>query len=201
MSGVHVLRWGDEAALGLVPSAVERVVLHAGRDDRWLALHAPERFAAWASSVAQRIDHAETWVTIQGLNDWPVQAYVSTWRTFATGRLLRSLDHQLAGHVLASAAIGVAHPEAIVEVDLIRRDAYELEALLRDVLDAADAGVARGDVGPHLRRRRKEHERTSPPRSTADRVRRRLIATAVPLEQALPRALGAVYEASTASAR
>jgi hypothetical protein len=142
-----------------------------------------------------------SWVTIDGLNDWPVGAYFSTWRTFATGRLLRTLDHQLAGHVLAAAAIRDRHPGAEVEVGLVHRDAYELEDLLRDVLAVAGAGVARGDVGPHLRRRRDEHERSAPPRSPRARVRRRLIATAVPLEQALPRALGAVYETATARAR
>jgi hypothetical protein len=195
-----VLRWGDEASLDAVPAQVESIVLHRGRDERWLLLDSPERFGEWADAVASRIS-ARTWTTIAGLNDWPVDAYAGHLRTLATGRLLRSLDHQLAGHVLAMRAILAADREADVRVGLVHRSPYELEGLLRDVLDVAAAGVPRGEVGSHLRRRRDAHERAHPARTPKQRLRRRLVASAVPLELALPRSIGAVYAAAEVGVR
>jgi hypothetical protein len=188
-SGAFVLRWGADVD---VPSDVERIVLHAGRDERWLLLDSPERFAAWAEDVAGRCS-APAWTTIDGLNDWPVRAYASGLRTLATGRLLRAFDHQLAGHVLARRAIWSVQPAATVDVGLVHHDVYELEGLLRDALAAPGEGVTRAGLREWLRARRAEHERRDPPPSAKAWIRRRLFATAIPLELALPRSLGAVY--------
>src|SRR5688572_10278939 len=98
-----VLRWGEE--LGARQPAggdgALTVVLHAGADERWLALDAPERFANWAAVVAGAFPGCRSWVTVRDLNLWPLERYVGV-RRLATGRLLRSFDHQLAGHVLAA---------------------------------------------------------------------------------------------------
>jgi hypothetical protein len=191
-SGDFVLRWGEAPTIDAVPAHAEHVVLHAGRDERWLLLDSPERFADWAAAVASRLDAAE-WTTIDGLNDWPVRAYASGLRTLATGRLLRALDHQLAGHVLARRAVRALHANAPVAVGLVHHEPYELEQLLRDVLEAPADGVTRAELSAHLRRRRDEHTREHPLRTPRARLLRRLVATAVPLELALPRAIGAVY--------
>lgn len=194
-----VFRWGDEAGVRSWARAVDAtatVVLHEGADDRWLHLDAPERFAKWAKTVADRLPECRTWVSIRGLNRWPLERYVGV-RTLATGRLLRAFDHQLAGHVLAAAVLGDARPGATVSVGLVDDDrAYELAALLRDVLDAPARGVPRAGVGDHLRERKRAFESQHPTATPRQRLVRRLAASAIPLEQALPRALGAVYDAA-----
>lgn len=191
-----VFRWGDELGVRSWARAIDdgaTVVLHAGADERWLLLDAPERFAEWAVTVAAMAPACRSWVSVRDLNVWPVERYVGV-RTLATGRLLRAFDHQLAGHVLAREAITYAHPRATVVAGIAPdARAYELASLLDDVLAARERGVARSDVGDHLRERKAAFERAHPPRTPKQRLIRRLAASALPLEQALPRALGAVY--------
>ena len=162
-------------------------------DAGWLRLDAPERFVARARATAAEHPDCRRWRTIDGLNDWPVRAYASGWRNLATGRLLRALDHQLAGHALAAAVLPAGSE---VEVGLVAHGPYELRQLLLDVLEAPAAGVARTDIGPHLRARRAAYEREHPARTPRQRLRRRLTASAIPLELALPRAIAAAYEAA-----
>jgi hypothetical protein len=192
-----VLQWGDGRALDAAVTSVASagsgraaIVLHAGADDRWLRLDAPELFADWAAQVAAALPDERRWTTIDGLNDWPVTAYAGNLRGLATGHLLRALDHQLAGHALASAALPHGSD---VAVGLADDDAYELGQLLLDVLAAPRLGVARNAIGPHLRARRQDYVRGHAAVSPRRRLRRRLVASAIPLEQALPRAIAAAY--------
>lgn len=191
-----VFRWGDEIGVRAWARAIDAgatVVLHAGADERWLLLDAPERFAEWAGTVATMTPACRSWVSVRDLNVWPVERYVGL-RTLATGRLLRAFDHQLAGHVLARGVITGAIPGATVVAGIAPdARAYELAMLLDDVLAARDRGVARSEVGVHLRERKAEFDRAHPPRTPRQRLIRRLAASALPLDQALPRALGAVY--------
>ena len=191
--GAFVFRWGDELGVRSWARAVDAratVVLHDGHDERWQRLDAPERFAEWAAVVAERLPACRSWVSVRGLNRWPVERYVGV-RTLATGRLLRALDHQLAAHALAAATLpGLVDPGLADDAR-----AYELRALLDDVLAAPARGVARADVGAHLRERKLAFEREHPAITPRQRLLRRLAATAIPLEQALPRALGAIYSA------
>ena len=122
-----------------------------------------------------------------------MRRYARGWRHLATGRLLRALDHQLAGHAMAAAALPA---DATVDVGLVPHGPYELRQLLVDVLDAPAAGVPRHEIGPHLRARRAAYEQEHPARTPRQRLRRRLTASAIPLELALPRAIAASYEAA-----
>ena len=172
-------------------------VLDPAPDASWLRLDAPERFEARASREADRHPGVRRWRTIEGLNDWPVRQYATGWRHLATGHLLRALDHQLAGHALAAAVLPSGSE---VDVGLVAHGPYELRQLLLDVLDAPAAGVPRTEIGPHLRERRVAYERDHPPRTPRQRFRRRLTASAIPLELALPRAIAAAYGAAPRAA-
>jgi hypothetical protein len=195
-----VFRWGDEMGVRSWARAVDpgaTVVLHDGPDERWLALDAPERFADWAAVVAGRLPAVRSWVSVRGLNRWPVDRYASQGlRRLASGRLLRALDHQLAGHVLAAARLPGRVEPGLVDDDR----AYELRALLADALAAPSAGVQRHLVGPWLRERKTAWDLAHPTATPRQWVVRRLVGTAIPLEQALPRALGAIYESAARAA-
>ena len=198
-----VFRWGDELGVRSWARAVDEqavVALHHGADDRWLRLDAPERFAEWAATVADRLPACRTWISVQGLNQWPIERYVGV-RRLATGHLLRAFDHQLAGHVLATAVLVAERPgttvRAGVEEDL---RAYELAALLDDVLAAPARGIARAEVGAFLRAQKRRFEVAHPAGTPRQRAIRRLAASAIPLEQALPRALAATYASATVAA-
>jgi hypothetical protein len=159
-----------------------------------LKLDAPESFAAWASAVSTRRPDVRSWVTIDDVNRWPVERWLpfasGTKGNLATGRLLRAFDHQLAAHALAAAVL-----PGETSVGIADDDDYELAALLRDVLGAPGAGVPRAEIGPYLAGRRAEFVAAHPVRSVRRRIRRRLVASAIPLEKALPRSIAAVYEA------
>ncbi len=112
-----VFRWGDERGLRSWAKAVDEtavVVLDVGDDERWLALDAPDSFADWARVVTGATPSCRRWVTVRNLNRWPVERYLRLPR-LATGRLLRAFDHQLAGHVLATAVIGLAAPGSDID--------------------------------------------------------------------------------------
>jgi hypothetical protein len=191
-----VFHWGDEMGVRAWRRAVDgdaTVALHEGADDRWQRLDAPERFAEWAEIVAGLLPPCRSWISVVGLNRWPVERYGDV-RHLATGRLLRAFDHQLAGHVLAADVLERVAPGSSVDAGLVPDDrAYELDCLLVDVLALREMGVDRADVGPHLRERKAAFEAEHPARTPRQRLVRRLAASAIPLEQALPRALGAVY--------
>jgi len=192
-----LFRWGDELGVRAWARAVDgdaTVALHHGADDRWLHLDAPERFAEWAATVAERLPACRSWIAVQGLNQWPLERYVGV-RTLATGRLLRAFDHQLAGHVLAGAVLQERLPGSSIVAGIAPDGrAYELSALLADVEAAPGRGVSRAEVGRFLRERKQQWEADHPAKTPRQRLIRRLAASAIPLEQALPRALGAIYE-------
>ena len=194
-----VFRWGDELGVRSWARAVgpdATVALHDGADERWLQLDAPERFAEWAGVVAGRLSTCRSWISSTGLNRWPVERYVGV-RRLATGRLLRAFDHQLAGHVLAVGVLEERAPGSTVAPGIVDDErAYELGALLEDALAAPTRGIARGDVGGYLRDRKADFDRAHPTTTPRQRVVRRLAGSAIPLDQALPRALAAVYTAA-----
>jgi beta-glucosidase/6-phospho-beta-glucosidase/beta-galactosidase len=112
----------------------------------------------------------------------------------ANGELVRTLDHMLAAHVMAYAAVHRHQPEATVSTNNHASSLYELDRLLLDVLLARNHGVERPELRPWLRRRRRAYYAALPPPSPADAVLRRLTASIVPLDQALPRAVAATYD-------
>lgn len=168
--------------------------------DFWLGLDAPELFARWVQVAVKRLqDHCRQWVTVNQPNLYAIQAYLTgafpPGRRLAFGPALRALDHLLAGHVLAAREIRRRQPEAGVATTTYSVGVYELDQLLVDVLVAPRLGVARAGIGPHLRARRADWYASSAgaPATPAQRLLRRVAATAVPLEQALPRSIAEVY--------
>lgn len=194
-----LFRWGDEMGVRAWARAIDgaaTVALHHGADDRWLQLDAPEQFAEWVATVADRLPACRSWITVLGLNAWPLERYVGP-RTLATGRVLRAFDHQLAGHVLATRVLEQRLPGSAVAAGLVDdARAYEVSALLADVLAAPADGVDRTIIGTHLRGRKERWEAAHPATTPRQRLIRRLAASAIPLEQALPRAIAAAYEAT-----
>lgn len=193
-----ILRWGDERTLdGLRPPGndVARLTLTAGLDERWQHLDAPERFAEWAALVVGRFSEVHRWITVSEPNGWAVDRYAGGWRWLETRPLLRALDHQLAGHVLATQILRTATTSTVeVGLPLVAHDAYELHRMLDDIVGARDSDIDRGDIGTFLADRRAQYERDHPARTPRARLRRRIAASVLPLDQALPRAIAAVYE-------
>jgi beta-glucosidase/6-phospho-beta-glucosidase/beta-galactosidase len=167
--------------------------------DFWLDLEAPERFAAWVAELVPRLaDRCHQWVTLNELN---ILAISSLWlgafppgRRFATSDLVRALDHLLTAHVLAYDEIRRAQPDAVAATNNLSLSVYGLDRLLQDVLLARLHGVDRGDLAAWLDQRRQEWEASLGPVSWTERAVRLLVGASLSLDQALPRAVAAVYD-------
>jgi len=168
-------------------------------DDFWLRLESPARFGAWAAVVADRLgDHCGRVITFVEPNAVCWKAWITgglpPHRLGAVGDLVRALDHVLAAHVAADAAVRLVRPGADVALETRPLPLYELDGLLLDVLGARAQGVARYDLRPWLSERRRDWYVRRSPATLAGAVLRRLARSAIPLDQALPRAVAAVYE-------
>ncbi len=171
----------------------------------WLRLDAPARFGSWAAATVDRFgSYCGVVVTL-------VEPNAVAWRGFLTGALpsqrvgavgdlVRALDHMLTGHVVAQAAVDLARPDAVVDLELRTVPVYEVDGLLHDVLAAPGHGVARHDLRPWLTERRRDWYQKRPPPTLAGAVLRRSARSAIPLEQALPRTVAAVYEGTSGRA-
>ncbi|MFN2608043.1 MAG: family 1 glycosylhydrolase [Acidimicrobiales bacterium] len=165
----------------------------------WLRLESPARFARWATVVAERLGRrCRHWITLNEPNALAALAWVTgafpPGRIGAPGDLVRALDHTLAAHVLAHAAVHRHRPDAMASLTTHATSVYELDRLLVDVLAARSRGVLRADLGDWLRGRRNDWYGGLPRPRPLEALVRRVVATAVPLEQALPRAVAAVYD-------
>jgi beta-glucosidase len=164
----------------------------------WLRLESPARFAGWAEAVTERLgDRCHHVVTLVEPNVECWRAWITgarpPYRVGAVGDLVRSLDHVLAAHVAARAAVNRVDPDAKVTLELGARPVYELDGLLVDVLGARAQGVGRYELRPWLTERRRDwYVRRSPP-TLIGAVLRRMARSAIPLDQALPRAVAALY--------
>ena len=178
--------------------------------DFWLRLDSPERFAAWAATVADRLGgRCRRWITLNEPNGLAVQTYLMgalpPARRLAPGDFVRALDHLLTAHVLAYGEIHRRRPDPAVSTDSpvvstnnSASSIYELDRLLVDLLLAPGHGVPRDDLGDWLAGRRADyHARLGRP-ERLDVVLRRVVAGVVPLDQAFPRAVDAVYRSSPA---
>lgn len=167
-------------------------------DDLWLDGDAPDRFAEWAGVAVDRMgERVRTWVTVNEPNVYALQTYWTgdfpPGRWFDAGASVRAIDHLLAGHVLAHAAVHERQPDAVVATNTFCFSAYELDQLLVDVLLCRSEGVERDQLGTWLQSRREAYDLAMGSGSLRERVARHLIGRAVPMEQALPRTVAAVY--------
>ncbi len=165
----------------------------------WLGLGSPERFAAWVGAAVDRLaGGCQNWLTLNEVNGYAVQAYVlgtlPPGRRLAYGDLVRSLDHLLTAHVLAHAAIHRRQPAAVVSTDNHSSSLYELDRMLIDVLLARSEGVSRSGLRDWLAGRREEQHTALGGTGRADAPIQRLTRSILPLDQALPRAVAAVYD-------
>ncbi|MDQ6798506.1 MAG: family 1 glycosylhydrolase [Actinomycetota bacterium] len=181
------------------------IVLHHSRPpgwlgpDFWLRLDAPERFGSWAAAAVQRLGaYCGQVVTL-------VEPNAVAWRTWLTGALpprrvgavgdlVRGLDHMLAAHVVAQASVHLARPDAVADLEIRPLPVYELDGMLNDVLAARDHGVGRYDLRRWLTERRRDWYQKRRPLALAGGLVRRAARSAIPLEQALPRTVAAVYD-------
>ena len=179
--------------------------------DFWLRPDAPERFRHWVETA---VDHfagrTHHWVTIDQLNMSAIWSYLSgrypPGRRLDLASTIRSLDHLLAGHVLAYEAIKERQPQAVVAMGNRALPVYELDRLLVDVLLGRAAGVGRHDLGEWLAERRRRYpahaggtdspRERGPGRNALAWAVRQWAASAIPLEQALARSVAAVYDSS-----
>jgi beta-glucosidase len=165
----------------------------------WLRLDSPERFAAWVAAAVDRLGgRCDHWLTLNEVNGYAVQAYVlgalPPGRYAAFGDLVRSLDHLLTAHVLAYAAIHRRQPDAVVSTDNHASSLYELDRMLLDVVLARANAVGRADLREWLAGRRETQQAALGVTGRADALIRRVTASVLPLDQALPRAVAAVYD-------
>lgn len=168
--------------------------------DFWLRPDSPERFRQWVELAVDRFaGRTHQWVTVDQLNACAVWPYLAgrhpPGRRLDVAATIRSLDHLLAAHVLAYEVIKERQPQAHVATGNRSLPVYELDRLLVDVLLARRAGVGRHDLRPWLEERRSEHHGAAEPSAGAlTWVLRHWAQSAIPLAQALARAVAAVYD-------
>lgn len=162
----------------------------------WVRPDAPERFAAHAAAAAALAGPAPVrWVTWRHAN---LAAVSAVRRDHDVAALVRTLDHLLAGHVLAHEAMNDIRPDDEVICDIGPFPVYEFATLLSDVLRARSLGVARWDLGPWLTQRRADFDRAvPPPAGPIGRLLRVGTTALIAGERALPRAVTAVYATVT----
>jgi beta-glucosidase/6-phospho-beta-glucosidase/beta-galactosidase len=169
--------------------------------DFWLTPDAPERYATWVDTALERLaGRCRHWVTINEMNVYALQTYLTgefpPGRRLSIRRVVRSLDNMLAGHVLAYDAIKTRQPQAVVTTNNYCFSIYELDRLLIDVLLAKSHGITRHELGPWLAGRRTTYHASVAAPSPVERFLRRRARSALPLDKALPRAAGAVYDSA-----
>jgi hypothetical protein len=204
MAACHAVAVSDAEEAGRPPG---RLLYSFGQPpswtgpDFWLRRDSPERFADWVMErLKQESATGDRWVTIDPINACGLEPHLL--RAGPTGRRLdvaatvRSLDNLLTAHVLAYQSLRRMQADAAVGLGVYALSIYEVDRLLADVLLARSAGVARYELGHWLRQRRQDHysliglpER----RRLLEKGLRRMAAAAFPLEQALPRAVDAIY--------
>ncbi|HEV7885973.1 MAG TPA: family 1 glycosylhydrolase [Acidimicrobiales bacterium] len=168
--------------------------------DFWLRPDSPERFRQWVELAVDRFSgRCRHWITVNEPNILAVQSYVlgrfPPGRRLDTARAIRALDNLLAAHVLAYEAIHQRQPQAVAGATTFALSLYELDRLLVDLLLARSRGIGRYDLKPWLAGRRAEfYDGLRGAGGAGERALRRWTKGAVPLEQAFPRTVAAVYD-------
>ncbi len=164
----------------------------------WLDLRAPDRFAEWAAAAASGLaDRCRHWLTSNEINALAFQTWFTAGlppgRLARTGDTVRATGHLLAAHVLAYRALHRVQPDAVVATNNHSQSIYELDRLLLDALLGRGRGVKRHDLRDWMAERRRAYH-AALPATPFERVLRRCAASMLPLDQALPRAVAAVYD-------
>ena len=168
--------------------------------DFWLRPDSPDRFAEWVKVAVDRFaGRCKHWVTINEPNIYALQTYFTgefpPGHRLHVGSTVRALDHLMAAHVLAYEVVKERQSQAVVSTNMFPFSVYELDRLLVDVLLARSHGIGRYDLRPWLDERRREyHARSLPKPSRLEWFLRKRINSALPMEQALPRTVAAVYD-------
>lgn len=173
-------------------------------EDFWLRSDSPERFVRWVSLAVEHFSaRCSTWITLNELNVLATLSYLiggfPPGRRRDIGAAIRSLDHLLTAHILAYHAIHRRQPDAVVGTNNACTSLYELDRMLIDVLLGRSSGVGRHELGRWLEERRSRYYANLPGlRGRASRLLeaglRRITASVVPLDRALPRAVATVYD-------
>lgn len=189
---------------GLQPAVVLHRFAHPAwmGVDFWLLPDSPERFRHWVeAAVAHFAGRTHHWVTIDQLNVSALWAYLAgrspPGRRLDVGATIRCLDHLLAAHVLAYEAIKERQPQAVVSTGNRTLPVYEIDRLLVDVLLGRSSGVGRHQLGAWLAERRHDFlaaDGHGNGRTALAWVVRQWASSAIPLDQALARAVAAVYD-------
>lgn len=167
-------------------------------EDFWLHNDSPQRFAEHVASVVPRlIPHVRHWVTVNEVNIYALQTYVTgdfpPGRTAAFGDAATCIDSLLAAHVLAYDEIHKVQPDATVGMNNFVFSLYEIDRLHTDVLNARAHGVSRERLRPWLLERREAHAAQMRQRAGSERLLRALAARRIDLDRSLPRTIDAVY--------
>jgi len=170
--------------------------------DFWLRLDAPARFGRWAAATVDRLgSYCGEVVTLVGPNAvaWrgSLTGALPPHRVGAVGDLVRALDHMLAAHIVAQATVRLGRPDAVVNLEIRPTPVYEVDGLLADVLAARSYEVARYDLRRWLTERRREWYQKRRPPTLAGAFLRRAARSAIPLEQAVPRTVAAIYDGTS----
>lgn len=172
--------------------------------DFWTRADAPDRFRGWVETAADRFSgRCRHWITINEPNVLALQSYFlgvfPPGCRFNTANVVRAIDNMLTAHVYAYEVIHDRQPQSSVATNTYAFSLYELDRLLLDVLLARANGVGRHDLKPWLTERRADfHADAVLKPSLSERSLRRWAASVIPLEQAFPRAVAAVYDSPCA---
>lgn len=167
-------------------------------EELWLHLDSPERFAAWVDEAVRRLGpKVRNWVTLNEINILALQSYLvgvfPPGRRLRAGEVARTLDHLLAAHVGGYERIHHHRPDAVVATNTFTFSIYELDRLLTDVLLARLHDIPRVELPSWLAEQRARYHALVAPVVGRERLLQRWAARAIPLCDALPRAVEAVY--------
>jgi hypothetical protein len=167
--------------------------------DFWLDLVAPDRFAEWVGVAVDALGGlCSDWITINEINVYAFQTYLNglfpPGRRVDTSAMVRCLDHLLAAHVLAYAAIHDRQPSAVVATNTYSFSAYEADRLLIDLLLARRHEISRHELGGWLERRKASFHEAEAAHGLPEMLMRKIAASVIALDAAFPRTVGAVYE-------
>lgn len=175
-------------------------------EEYWLTPGSPDRFAAHAARVVERLgDRCRRWVTVHEPNLRAAAGWVAAAeppaRVGAVSDAWAVVDNLLTAHVLAYEAVHAVQPDAEVAVAPRASSVYDLHELLVDLLLARHLGVARQDLDHWVARRRAAHDRELRPSGLGEALVRAAAAATSPfgtrvraLRRPSPRrAVAAVY--------